>query len=949
MAALAALANSKATLPKYNTPGSSGSGNTNYSFPDWLGNARPQGAQWAASTAYYLQQVIIAPNGFPMQCTSAGTSGTSSLGPAWPTTVGGTLTEGTVSWIGVVNPNPRWLTELNRLRGNLFPVVANMVTAAGGVYPWTQASISGGDATANKVAGWPLAGPSVNNKNLAFWYADTGSAETASISSSGLVQSSGKFSSGLYAANLPIHFTGTAGAFSWLANPVFVPTYKAAIASKTFSVLIGGASPVTVQADFVVPILISRGRTDSISVPPGQPIKVTSGSDGYFTMPTGTGYTSTSDGGAIPSPTFDVSKWMPGSTNSVWTPSSWPSGTGYAYVILRVNGTVSPGRYSVTVSVPTPDDSFVMLPADPASWPVAPAGSYVMQSTTQKSRLLFNGDSTSSFMRGYAYNTFNPTSAFGSGNPTAIASTLGPGVPAPGVHGSAAVLMIDCSGWYQTAPFGIISLFSIENDSNAWQSSPFPQPTFSGEKATEQTVSITTTTTGYWTGNSAAVSNLNPPTPAQMPWNLVRTKRVAGTDFNENPMLLGNLNPSVAAASNSYDQTLPVESQVEPPAWKASTYFSLGFRIMTTYGYIVEVTTAGTSGAAYPGFAATVGGTSTDGTVTWTCKFNPRLPADTWVAGAAYPLGATVYDSNGNQQTSVDTWQPATAWVLGHIMIDKNGNAQQVATAGTTGASQPAWATTAGANTTDGTVTWLCGGATPRTSDTMSEPTWNTLLNGRTTDLLVTWKLTKPNRTWWQPAVHRQQCVPRYPVYWQSESIAALKPPTTSAESEKTIWGCGNQWQRNSRVASPGYDTGWQQDNLAKGWWIYSVSLNRMILPVKIPNVTGAGDAGIGAGDTNMDTSGITDVSGEVMVTIGCIRSGSFVAFGTWATGQTIQVLWPVFTSDALVYQCAERVDIQAVAIASGGAGVSVGTSAAGYPICAAFVSDVQTLLNLIT
>jgi predicted flavoprotein YhiN len=59
-------------------------------------------------------------------------------------------------------------------------------------------------------------------------------------------------------------------------------------------------------------------------------------------------------------------------------------------------------------------------------------------------------------------------------------------------------------------------------------------------------------------------------------------------------------------------------------------------------------------------------------------------------------------------------------------------------------------------------------------------------------------------------------------------------------------------------------------------------------------------------------------------------------------------VLWPVFTSDALVYQCGERIDLQAVAISSGGAGVSLGATAAGYPMCAAFVSDTTKLLNLI-
>ena len=65
-------------------------------------------------------------------------------------------------------------------------------------------------------------------------------------------------------------------------------------------------------------------------------------------------------------------------------------------------------------------------------------------------------------------------------------------------------------------------------------------------------------------------------------------------------------------------------------------------------------------------------------------------------------------------------------------------------------------------------------------------------------------------------------------------------------------------------------------------------------------------------------------------------------------TGQTYQVLWPVFTSDALVYQCSERIDVQAVAIASGAAGVSVGAAIAEPTLIARYVLDATAWLGLI-
>ena len=150
-------------------------------------------------------------------------------------------------------------------------------------------------------------------------------------------------------------------------------------------------------------------------------------------------------------------------------------------------------------------------------------------------------------------------------------------------------------------------------------------------------------------------------------------------------------------------------------------------------------------------------------------------------------------------------------------------------------------------------------------------------------------------------------------------------PPKTSSSSELTVWGAGNQWFNNTWFTGH-TELGWQQGNLALGWWIYSIAINRLgtAANVSLPQ------------------------SSAVAVTIGCIRNGAFVAFRTYNTGQKINVLWPIFTSDALVYQCSERVDVQAVAIASGGAGVSIGAGV-GYPICAAYYNDTVALLNQIS
>jgi hypothetical protein len=55
--------------------------------------------KWAASTAYSLGALVIPTAGatwWVYECTTAGTSGTTE--PAWPTTEGATVTDGTVVW-----------------------------------------------------------------------------------------------------------------------------------------------------------------------------------------------------------------------------------------------------------------------------------------------------------------------------------------------------------------------------------------------------------------------------------------------------------------------------------------------------------------------------------------------------------------------------------------------------------------------------------------------------------------------------------------------------------------------------------------------------------------------------------------------------------------------------------------------------------------------------------
>jgi len=116
--------------------------------------------------------------------------------------------------------------------------------------------------------------------------------------------------------------------------------------------------------------------------------------------------------------------------------------------------------------------------------------------------------------------------------------------------------------------------------------------------------------------------------------------------------------------------------------WKPSTAYSLGQEILDSNFHVEVVETAGTSGTSAPFWSISTGGTTPDGGVTWLDQgLSTTVTPGAWTKNHTYTTGAEILDSNNNiERATVHN--------------------------GVSGANAPAWNTTVGGSTTDGTQKW---------------------------------------------------------------------------------------------------------------------------------------------------------------------------------------------------------------------------------------------------
>ena len=126
-----------------------------------------------------------------------------------------------------------------------------------------------------------------------------------------------------------------------------------------------------------------------------------------------------------------------------------------------------------------------------------------------------------------------------------------------------------------------------------------------------------------------------------------------------------------------------------------------------------------------------------------------RIPsARLWLGSTMFAVGAMIVDGLGNVQQSVTppSWTAGASVVVGQLVVDGNGNLQRCTAAGTTGLTMPAWLTTVGAATDDGSAVWTCqavGIYTPLSGTTA--PAWVPAYGALTWDGTTCWQNTGAN------------------------------------------------------------------------------------------------------------------------------------------------------------------------------------------------------------
>lgn len=155
------------------------------------------------------------------------------------------------------------------------------------------------------------------------------------------------------------------------------------------------------------------------------------------------------------------------------------------------------------------------------------------------------------------------------------------------------------------------------------------------------------------------------------------------------------------------------------PVWTANTWYAPLFVILDTNGNLQQLTSTGSAphqtGGSTPTWNVTVGGTTTDGDITWT-----NLGPDAWMPSTVYAVGAVIqatysYWITEFQYSTDDNGNPVYSPV--QVLVTTT-SIFKCTVGGTSGTTTPGWTNGLGTATTESTgVVWV-------NQSTSAAPSW---------------------------------------------------------------------------------------------------------------------------------------------------------------------------------------------------------------------------------
>lgn len=791
------------------------------------------------------------------------------------------------------DPNGGWLQPWQSCYQRLRDAVKEAVDDPFlGLSAWKQA-ISGS---------WPCQNPNIDYQDLEFYFADTGSSENVVITGEGIVQAVGTASQVQTELPIALDSSGpnlfpqddtTPG-----ANPDIVDALAGPPGQYNFiynpateiTIVIGGTVPITVNAQFEIQVGAFRGlsvREDG------------SGPDGLLNT------TFTQDGtDPLSLLTVDTSEWISGATfstsfggwNAFLGSGDFSVYAGTISVVCTLSGTVSPGTYKVKLTS--------------SGNPNNRASGTLTFTDNGDGTETISGDNT------WAYDTFlnvdngmtiaNGRDIHGSLINATISYTATGGTEVPGIHDTKKVFKIALPEFDASLiPSGLYVGATLYRNNDPSQTFPFTLDQI-GTYSAAQPYRITETSpyTVILDGVTSSVPGIDFSFARQTVQNGIRfstfTPSTTGFWFGKTPPVSSlGLRPYDKMPWNIFPTT-----QVGTGAGTAVPNQFLGYSPPYIHGTNVD---------GSPASQAYVN----DGPA-WipTSANNEMLPwPKRWKPNVTYPANYSIMDSFGNLQTCDGGRSGSTEPMWTQNLGDTIREPDFIGTHRQPGAL---WRLTKilrhvptilrnskyGLGDTEYDDNGNLQTVTTAGTTAILTPTWNITLSGTTTDGTVVWTLTNIYEPI-NPAVAKITPVV-YPSFWQNPAAGQTDPPPILVNSPQDSGG------HFIFSFAP------------QGWWIYRVALNR------IPQIK----------------TTAKPPSDPISVTLGCIRNGAFVAFGTYNSGQIIDAYWPIFTNTALCYRASERIDVQAAIVICG---LGYGTwGNVDYPFAATYLNDIETVLNLL-